>query len=825
MLGFLLLVASAAATRASGKTTVSDGVEPMKLSSTGPSSTLPSFFFMARSEEGGALFGGHGFQGGTGTPSAFHAPVTGCPDEIYENESPDLRVPQLPWRVQNDWGCERVPTPDVPVVVMENDYLRAAITPQWGSKIWSLFHKKEKRQLIFNNPAHQPANIGYRKAWSSGGMEWNWAPGKIGHSVFTESPTFLAKLETERGTVVRAWEYDRQNHTVWSVDILLEEDTLWVHPRVYNKGYNGMKDDKENGPREVPGYWWTCVAMSATDTTRIVTPAQLSMTPCTPWPYGAWTQENVSFRGSAPASCSSTPGSCAYQDDNSYIGNLPRSHDFFFYIERNVSQPHVTHISDDNYTFVHSHASRVRGTKFFQWGMDSSGTFQQDFLSASDYENEKCTSPYYDPWCDHYEHEGRYTELQVGPAPTQMHTFPVSANSTFEWTEWFKGTSQLSDGHHQKYSKAVDEVNGWIKSKDGVPLDHFEEMDAFFETLAKTPVLPENMIYQGMPWGGLHEMLLAEELGLLNKNHRDSQPPTLVPYGACPFPKPKYNAETRAWMDLLVNGTFSNDTLHASTPVTFMIDSLWVKRLQASADKSTETWLHGLYLGTYELETGNVDDARASFKRSISLQPSAHAYRNLATFAETVDEGASLYQKAWSQWELLLSTRRGQLSSQTSNIVTEEEIEIVENLGKDLSGEIAAWLMLNERWLELDAFVTKISKLSPPSLAKRYLEKDRLLHARASLALQPDGLGWKVAENILTTNCFPTYGSERAALINLWWEAKLREAEESKGASLTKLETVHLRRKLGCDGDSTGTTIDSPCTRGPKNLGLAYGGF
>jgi hypothetical protein len=34
---------------------------------------------------------------------------------------------------------------------------------------------------------------------------------------------------------------------------------------------------------------------------------------------------------------------------------------------------------------------------------------------------------------------GDYTELQVGPAPTQMQTFPVPKHSVREWTEWFKG--------------------------------------------------------------------------------------------------------------------------------------------------------------------------------------------------------------------------------------------------------------------------------------------------------------------------------------------------------------------------------------------------
>ena len=136
--------------------------------------------------------------------------------------------------------------------------------------------------------------------------------------------------------------------------------------------------------------------------------------------------------------------------------------------------------------------------------------------------------------------------------------------------------------------------------------------------------------------------------------------------------------------------------------------------------------------------------------------------------------------------------------------------------------------MLNERWAELDSFIhDSVAKVMPSSLAARFLGKDKVLHARAALALQPSakGYSWRVAEDILTGNCFPTYGSERSALIRLWWDAKVMEAEEAKGSGLSKLETVHLRRKLGCDGDETGTSLVSPCTRGPPNLGLQYGGF
>ena len=78
-----------------------------------------------------------------------------------------------------------------------------------------------ERDWTFANPAHQPANIGVLKSWSSGGIEFNWSPGIIGHSVFAESPAYVALVETEKGPVLRAYEYDRRNQSTWQVDIYL----------------------------------------------------------------------------------------------------------------------------------------------------------------------------------------------------------------------------------------------------------------------------------------------------------------------------------------------------------------------------------------------------------------------------------------------------------------------------------------------------------------------------------------------------------------------------------------------------------------------------
>ena len=58
------------------------------------------------------------------------------------------------------------------------------------------------------------------------------ALGKIGHSVFSEAPVWTAVLPTERGPVVRVWEYDRLNSSVWQVDMLFEDDVMYAHAKI-----------------------------------------------------------------------------------------------------------------------------------------------------------------------------------------------------------------------------------------------------------------------------------------------------------------------------------------------------------------------------------------------------------------------------------------------------------------------------------------------------------------------------------------------------------------------------------------------------------------
>ena len=130
------------------------GTEPIKMSFVREENLMPAFFFMRAREEGGAFKPQTGYKGGQNWAHGEFTPSNNCPDELFDNTMKDLTVPTLPYLEQDDWGCEALTSnaSDVPAIIAETDELRAAITPQWGGKVWSLYNKRLKRQMFYNNP-------------------------------------------------------------------------------------------------------------------------------------------------------------------------------------------------------------------------------------------------------------------------------------------------------------------------------------------------------------------------------------------------------------------------------------------------------------------------------------------------------------------------------------------------------------------------------------------------------------------------------------------------------------------------------------------------
>lgn len=328
----------------------------------------------------------------------------------------------------------------------------------------------------------------------------------------------MARMTTDRGDMLRVYEFDRYNGTVWQVDMIIANGSVLVHPKITNPTSCDLR-----------GYWWTCVAVNATEQTRIFAPAdRVSQTSRedtqrpdvkmrdSPWPHYAMAIENASFLGYEGK----------YPTDNSFIANHQIG-DMFLRIPGDVYTPYIASTELDGYVLVHGHP--LNGTKFFTWGQSGPGRFMQDFLAGGG------------------KRQGDYTELQTGPAPSQMQTFPLPAESTKEWTEWFKGFDGTVDVlRGSDYSAALDEIDEFIKSEEGMPKETSDDWDAFF--MAHADDEPTEILVTGQPWGALEEKRLGKRLA-----------PGLT--FTLPQSGEENYDEVTPWVELLDKGTFSSSTL------------------------------------------------------------------------------------------------------------------------------------------------------------------------------------------------------------------------------------------------------------------------
>ena len=176
--------------------------------------------------------------------------------------------------------------------------------------------------------------------------------------------------------------------------------------------------------------------------------------------------------------------------------------------------------------------------------------------------------------------EGDYCELQVGPAPTQMQTFPLPGGETIEWTEFFKAYTDTSATLTGDYGAALDSLNGWLAA-EGTTRETVDKMDSFFSAHADDA--PSGILAKGMPWGGLEEKRRGQKLA-----------------PGCSFSTETgdelQGLEVRPWVELLEEGTFSGETLARAAPLSYQVSDAWVDALEAVAP-AAKTWLHLLFLG------------------------------------------------------------------------------------------------------------------------------------------------------------------------------------------------------------------------------------
>jgi len=365
----------------------------------------------------------------------------------------------LPYRVFDDYDRSLAPG-DMELVTITNGRLEATVAPHLGGRLMSLRDLKLGRDLVFKNPVFQPANLASLNAWFSGGIEWN---GLIpGHTPFTVAPVFAGILETERGPILRIYEFDRIVEATWQIDLFLpnDDDRLFVHGRIANAA---------DAPKLA--YWWTNVAAPTMKGMRVVSPADYSIEHVLPG--------NELARFSFP-------------DPDRFDGSYPgrwRDATSVFFRSPEAPRMYIAALDESGAGLAQTSTSTLVGRKFFYFGTAAGGQQWMNYLARPG--------------------EGDYIEIQSGVTPTQNQRFELAPQSELHWTEVY-GALAVDPAvvHDPDYQRAAAATGGAIDAR--FPPHELAEVDRFLTEASRRPVTER--LSAGAVWGARQEQLTGRRL-------------------------------------------------------------------------------------------------------------------------------------------------------------------------------------------------------------------------------------------------------------------------------------------------------------------------
>jgi tetratricopeptide (TPR) repeat protein len=279
--------------------------------------------------------------------------------------------------------------------VLENDYLRLAVLPELGGRLFHVFDKAADAEAIYHNHALKWARIGIRGAWVSGGIEWNFPNG---HTVTSSSPVDCTIRENGDGSVSLLFgDIERISRMRWSVALTLHPERACFQTEM-----------RLNNRTALPNRFWFWANSAApvsngmeylSSATKVMTLKDLMDFPV---------NDGV---------------------DISRDKNHVEAQDMFCL---NPRLPYVGWYNHDLKRGMINVADRTeaRGTKFFTWGNSDDGDIWEQMLT---------------------DNEGPYAEMQSGRLPTMGIWEILSPYSEERWSEiWYPvrdiGAPSYADG-------------------------------------------------------------------------------------------------------------------------------------------------------------------------------------------------------------------------------------------------------------------------------------------------------------------------------------------------------------------------------------------
>ena len=455
---------------------------------------------------------------------------------------------------------------DHPVAVLENQILRAEFLLNYGGRLWSLYHKPTQTELLANSPRITFANLALRNAWFYGGAEWNM--GTIGHSPLSCSPMFAARLQDAHGTpILRLYEWERLRQVVVQIDAILPDDSPVLLVR---------PRILNPGPDPVPMYWWSNLAVPVAPGTRVLAPASRI--------YVLGREEDGLYQDPLPS---------AGGTDLTYPANWSHAADLFFDLPTGC-RPWIAAISAQGDGFVQVSTDRLRGRKLWVWGTSQGGRNWQDLLGS--------------------EPPG-YIEIQAGLTCTQLEHLPMQAGDQWSWMEAYgRVPTDPSVAHGSDWQAACAHLTDQIDRL--IPAPRLEEMYQEVGALADSP--PQAILHRGTGWGALE------------RRRRERNGDRGLGLQGVVFDDHSLGEAQRPWVTLLETGDFPSSSPN-TPPAGFVVGQDWLELLegclQQTGARQWEVWFH---LGILRLSTGDEAGAQECWERSLALNWSPWACRNLA---------------------------------------------------------------------------------------------------------------------------------------------------------------------------------------------------